>query len=68
MSENIIDVVKPILQGKPKTQRTMYVVIPAETREKRGFNENTSFLLIESPNGDLIYRPQEAKQRLPTVS
>lgn len=59
MTENIVDVVNPIWQGTPKGH-SLYVLVPQKLRDRRQFTEKTSFTVIETQNGDIIYRPQGA--------
>lgn len=59
LTQNIIDVVTPVGKGTPQAP-SMYLLIPARLRDKRRFTEDTSFLVIEAENGDIIYRQQGA--------
>ncbi len=59
VTENIVDVVQPVPQGTPQAQ-SWYLLLPAKTRSKKKFAEDTKFLVIEAANGDIIYRPQGA--------
>ncbi len=59
MTEQIIDVVSPVLLGKPG-QKSSYLLIPVKLKEKRKITNASSFAVIEAENGDIIYRKQGA--------
>jgi len=59
MGEEIIDVVSPISQGS-QTSASLYVLIPADLRERLKIDENTRLVILLAKNGDIIYRKQGA--------
>ena len=60
MKEEIIGVVKALNQGTPGKSMSLYVLIPAELRDREKITEGTQFVVILAPNGDIIYRKKEA--------
>ena len=43
------------------------IVVPKQARDKRGFRLGTAFAFLESKDGDLIFRPVNAKPKLTLI-